>query len=781
MTIPSPPKTEDLLFGTKLVAGMGHSTVIADIDFETYSEAGYVWSDAKNKWIGGGLGDVGVVNYSKHTSTEVLCCAYDLKDGQGPRMIIPTAGQPFPFDLMQYLLSGGLLEAWNASFERNIWDNVCVPKYGWPPMPHRHWRCAMAKSRAFALPGSLEKAGDILNLSQKKDKEGKRLLTKFSMPRNPTKTDPRKRIYLHDEIVSYDPPDDARKLLDYNIQDIRAEAEASSLVPDLNDFELAFWQADQAINARGVQIDIQAVHRFIEIIEACYDQYNSRLREITNGAVQSANEVARLRKWLATKDLHLASLDKETVDAILNGYPVKNYIVTMELTPEVKEALEIRKMLSMASVKKLYAMRDLATTDGRVHDLFIYHGARTGRTAGAAIQPQNLKSKGPSYKVCDSRTPEPCGQITIGIDECPRCKENLHATECLEWDKNSIDWFFRAAHESQCLEGGDDINALFRVASNPIDAISGCMRGLFIAKPGHDLICSDYSAIEAVVLAALAGEDWRMEVFRTHGKIYEMSASMITGKSFDAYMNHKKENGTHHPDRKLGKVAELASGYGGWVGSWKAFGAEEFLTEDKIRDGVISWRNASPKIVEFWGGQEKHYKPCFYGVEGEAIQAVMYPGKVFICRKIEFIVRNDILFIKLLSGRYLTYHKPRLENNIRNPRTKTLSFMGWNTNPVAGKIGWVRMQTYGPKIVENLTQAHAREYMAHGIVNLENANYPVVLQVHDEIVSEVPENFGSIEEFEEIMSRPTEWGIYDDGLPWPIKSAGGWRAKRYCK
>ena len=300
----------------------------------------------------------------------------------------------------------------------------------------------------------------------------------------------------------------------------------------------------------------------------------------------------------------------------------------------------------------------------------------------------------------------------------------------------------------------------------PMPAISGALRSLFTAAPGHDLVCSDYSSIEAVVLAEIAGEEWRREVFRTHGRIYEVSAARITGIPFDPSSKER------HPKRKLGKVAELASGYGGFIGSWKAFGASEFMNDEEIKQAVLAWRSASPRIVALWGGQ----RDGFSGIEGAAIRAVQAPGSEYDYRGISFVVERGVLMMRLLSGRRIAYHAPELKPSTRRYGELSLSFMGWNTNPKNGAKGWVRMDTYGPRLVENIVQATARDIQRHGIVNLERAGYPIVLHVYDENVAEVKEGVGSVEEFESIMSAMPPWCA-----DWPVLARGGWRGKRYRK
>lgn len=723
-----------------------------ELDFETYSEAGFIWDENTQKYrappnaMKKGLPTIGAAVYSEHSGTEVLSCAYDLGDGV-KHLWIP--GMPPPFNLFEYVRNGGLVEAWNVKFERWIWINVCMPRYGWPPVPESQWRDAAAKAVAHALPKALDPCGAVLTIQNKKDKDGVRLLNKFCMPRNPTRSNPARRIRPEDD------PADVQNLYRYNIRDIEAEHELSQRIPDLIPSELEFWQCDLAINARGVRIDIPAIKAAIAVVEQAHKKYNARLQELTGGAVSRASEIAKIRAWMITQGVTVEVLDSAEVSRLLQC----DYI-----TPVIREVLEIRELLSSAAVKKLYAMLNTVTKSGRIHDLFIYHSARTGRAAGSGVQPQNFPNSGPSVFLCD------CGRYSpVAFKSCAYCSN----TE----DLQEQEWGLRAVEQTIDTIKTGNLECVEYYHGDAIAAVSGCLRGMFIPEDGKDFICSDYSAIEAVVLAALAGEEWRMEVFRTHGKIYEMSASKITGIPFEEYIRHKEETGQHHPTRKtVGKVAELASGYGGWIGAWKAFGADAFFSEDEIKKAVLAWRAASPAIVEFWGGQVRGWFPELFGLEGMAVAAIITPGEIFDFRGFKWQVREDILYCKLLSGRELTYHKPRLRPSERKNGTYTISFEGWNSNPKYGAPGWGRLDTYSGKLTENVVQAVARDILAHAIVNLERAGYPVVLHVHDEIVSEIPEGFGSIAEFEEIMSTMPTWANN-----WPLKASGGWRAKRYGK
>lgn len=746
--LPSPPPhPEDIRIGHKLVAGLGYSTVLADIDFETRSSAGFIWNENTHKFdppYGSkkkGLQTVGMAAYSEHPSTEVICLAYNLKDGFGPRIWKP--GEPNPLDLFIHVQNGGLLEAWNSAFEFYIWNNVCSRLYLFPPISYAQFRCAAAKSRACSLPSSLEKVGDVLNIKNKKLADGKRLLKRYSEPHKPTLRN--KDIW--NELINN--PTDAKLMQEYNLRDILAESEVSAQIPDLLPQELEFWLADQRINRRGVKLDRKAIQDCIYLAEQAYAKYNAELPILTNGAVTSASQIARIMKWLNEHGTFSSSLDEEHINDLLKN--------PMLLSP-VRRVLEIRQLIGSAAVKKLYAMINRLSNDNRMRDLFVYHTARTGRAGGDGVQPQNL--------------PNNAG---LTIHRCKNCKNHFKLKHCLDcpwcgtfpfdFDALKIEWNPEAVSDALKVISTRSLNLVELYFGDVISTISGCLRGMFIAADGHDFISSDYSSIEGVVLAALAGEEWHLEIYKTHGMMYEATAERITGTPFQEFIRTKKETGKHHPDRKIGKVASLASGYQGGLGAWIKFGADEFLTEDQIKRAVWSWRDANPKIVKMWKE-----------LEIAAHMATEHKGHEFSYRDITYLRKGDALYCRLPSGRYLTYHNPQLTPNSDRPGSLQLSFNGWNSNPSNGAIGWIRMSTYGGRLAENVTQAVARDILAHAIVNLEKRGFPVVLHVHDEIVCEVPEDKGSVEELESIMMELPQWA-----LGWPIKAAGGWRAKRYQK
>jgi len=486
------------------------------------------------------------------------------------------------------------------------------------------------------------------------------------------------------------------------------------------------------------------------------------LHVLTGGTVERASELAKLQGWLGALGVHMATMDEDAIDAVLN--PLDPF--EEPLPPAAHRALEIRQLVGSASVKKVFSMANTVSGDGRLRDLFIYHGTRTGRPTGSGPQPTNLPNSAGAFAMqcegCDHH-------YGVDLSSCPWCGASAMLAHRVEWDTNCAE---------DALESFKPRSLAWAeyVWGSAMPSLSNSLRGLFVAAPGHDLICSDYSSIEAVGMAMLAGEQWREDLFRTHGKIYEMSASKTSGIPFEVILEHKATTGQHHPIRKLGKVQELALQYGGWIGSMKAFGADEFMTEEEMKTAILAWRAASPAVVELWGGQQRNWKPEYYGVEGMFIQAVLYPGSVFRTHGMDFQMRGDVLFLKLLSGRELTYHRPRLAPSTKRPGTYSISYEGWNSNPKNGPTGWHRMETWGSRTTENINQAQCRDIQWHGVRALEAAGYPIVLHVYDENVAEVPEGFGSVEEFERIMGDLPEWCS-----GWPIKANGGWRGKRYRK
>jgi len=742
------------------------------LDFETYSEAGYYVCPYTLKVKGagpqgkGGLPEVGAAAYAEHHTTEVTTLSYDLLDGRGRRRWRP--GLAPPQDLLEHVAAGSPLAAWNITFEWLIWNFVCVRKYGWPPLNFEQCYCDMAKSRRYSLPGGLDAAAKVLG-APPKDKRGKQLIQKLTRPHTPTK---KRQAFRWTRATA---PEDYAAFDEYCDQDVASEMAASAKIPELTASERATWLADQYVNARGVQVDVEALDACLSILDQTEKRFTDELRQITGGAVSTVNATQQFVQWLAANGVHTTSIDADHVKDMLAN----------ELPPVCRRALEIRQALGGANVKKLRKLKLQINSDGRLRNQYTYCGAdRTGRWSAGGVQLQNLTAKGPKSKTCVF-----CGNIagaTCNIEvlgmrcgECPTCGSNDWA-ENAEWTVEAVEYALQDIKTR-------DLQHVIDIWGDPCALLAGCLRGLFIAREDHTLICSDFSAIEAVVLACLSRCQWRIDVFNTHGKIYEMSAAKIAGIPFEEFAAYKAAHGMHHPLRKsLGKVAELASGYAGWIGAWKAFGADEhFANDDEIKQAILGWREASPEIVEFWGGQHRQVGakpwdsvPELYGLEGAAVAAILNPGTCYAVDDISYGVANDVLFCRLPSGRLLHYHRPRLdmcEDHFRRPAYK-ITFEGWNSNSTKGPVGWHRMETYGGRLAENVVQAVSADIQADALKRCEAAGYPVVMHTHDELTAEVPLNSNkTLEEMTAIMTQRPEWAQW-----WPIRGAG-WTHKRYQK
>lgn len=753
--------------------------VAGSMDFETYSEAGYIFDPVKGKWHGPkgapkgkkGLGVVGASAYSEHPSTEVFTLSYRLP-GREKRRWRP--GQPLPQDLFDYLAAGGVIQAHNAMFERLIWGNVCVPKYGFPRLisdpgsiAFYQLRCSAAKARVSALPGKLEKLAEVVRANTQKDPRGKVLIDKFSMPRNPTKADPRIR-HTREEF-----PEDAEDFDSYCDTDITAEADAAGRVPDMTPDELRFWQIDQEINWRGVAVDVESVHNCIAILEQALERYGAEFRTITGGL--EPTQVKATSEWLRERGCYMEKLDDEHVTEAL----------TWPLADNVRRVLEIRQLVGSASVKKLFSMANRVSRDGRLRDLIIHHGARTGRPTGEGPQPLNLPKAGPDLRTC-----EDCDRPSaLHHETCPWCAGPGRWQ--VKGGKVTTDWDSPAMTDHVlAIMAGRDLSLVEWFFGDAILSICGTIRGLFIAGEGKEFICSDFSAIEAVVTAQLAGCEWRIEAFKARKDIYYASAAKITGTTYEEYMDYKAAHGSHHADRqKIGKPAELGLGFGGWLPAWRQFDKSDTFSDQEVKDNIVGWRDASPEIVEFWGGQhrgrpwDRNRQSELFGLEGAAIRAIQNPTEPVHYKGMTFYMVSTgpaddqrALKIRLLSGRELTYHEPVLSTSPRDAAEWSITYRTWNSNPSMGPMGWVVMNTYGGRLCENVVQATAHDILRYAIENLRLAGYPTVLHIYDEILVEVPEGTGSIEEVERIMATMPPWAF-----GWPIRASGGWRGKRFRK
>lgn len=531
---------------------------------------------------------------------------------------------------------------------------------------------------------------------------------------------------------------------EYNKQDVRAELEASSRIPDLSSYEFPIWQFDLRCNMRGMQIATQDVENCIAVMEQCYAKYNGELKYITGGAVGEYTEVQATLNWLAAKHgIHLYNLDEDTVsEALKANYPA-----------EALRVIRIRQMLGFGSVKKLYAFRAHTCNDGRLRDQYVYHGTHTGLWNGRAVQPANL------YKGIFSKPWDVEAALQVISYRSMELVEQVYG-ESTKWKADAL------------------------------EVVASCLRSMIIAAPGHRLMSADFSSIQAVVTAALAGEEWRLEVFRTHGQMYYMQAAMLTGKTLQWYLDYKKEHKKHHEDRQnFGKIPVLSGDFGAWINGWKKFGADKLGDDDYIKKLILQLRDSIPNTVEFWGGQTRNKfkwneRAELYGLEGAAISAVLQPGTCFRYRQVAYQMFEDSLYCMGPSGTFMQYHAPRLERarkDYSRPWELEMTYEGWNTNATKGKPGWMRMALYGGVQTQNIVSHEARNVQAEALLRLERHGYPVVMHTHDENVAEVPNDRGSLEEYMALMRELPTWAVDMKGQPWPIKVPDAWEQQRYGK
>lgn len=497
-------------------------------------------------------------------------------------------------------------------------------------------------------------------------------------------------------------------------------------------------------------INLPAVRDCLAIVELASARYNAELFCWTAGHVKKSSEVAATIRWLASRGLYLENLDEDTV---------YEQLARTDLPADIMRVIRIRQLLAFGSVKKLYAMLSQTASDGRLRDQYAFHGAHTSLWNGQNVQMANLYS---------------------GKFKTPA--EVRAALRCI------------ATRDLAMVEA---------CYGDAMELVADCLRSMVCAAPGHDLISADYSAIQAVVLACMAGENWQIDVFRTHGKYYEATAAGITGKGLQFYIDYARENGKHHPDRQIfGKIPGLASGFGGWIGAYIRFGALDHMAEEEIKPTILKWRAANPAIVEFWGGQTRNKfnrdplgnwaserEEC-YGLEGAVVKAIENPGTCFGYRGVRYMVMHDTLYCQPPTGdgAPLQYHEPRLRPSERpyaSAWEQEILYTGWNSNAKKGASGWQQMKLYGGVLTQNVVAKVSREPQADAICALEEGGYPIVMHTHDETVGEVPKGTGSTREYLGIVNRKPEWMRHFDGpyagQYWPVKAPDAWRAEFYGK
>ena len=638
----------------------------------------------------------GAFRYMEDPDFEILLIAYAWDDE--PVKVRDLIGKPEPGDRTYWQQDQDLWDIRHALTDPDVvkvahnsaFERNAFRHWLGQDMPPEQWEDTMTLAAMNGLPMSLDEAGAALQLRDQKIKEGTALINYFCRPCKPTIANGGRTRNLPEHA-----PDKWARFVEYCRRDVEVcQAIYYRLhrfpVPD---WERKVWALDARINERGVLIDTELAESAIAVDEAFKAEHLDELRRITG--LDNPNSVAQLKDWLEGVGVEVDSLSKATIAELKQKLP----------DPTTRRVLELRQLLGKTSTKKYEAMTTTACGDHRVRGLLQYYGAgRTGRWAGRLVQVQNLPQN--------------------HLDQIGQVRELVRAR---------------------------DLETLEMLYDSVPDVLSQLIRTAFIAKPGHTFLVADYAAIEARVIAYLAGEKWRMDVFAQGGDIYCSSASQM-------FKVPVEKHGINGHLRQKGKVAELACGYGGGVGALKAFGADKMgLTEEEMQQIVDQWRQASPTIPRFWRDAENAAK-----------RALENPGRTYTLPcGVKYLRDADALRCRLPSGRILSYWGAQIGDHNGRP---SVLFMGQNQTTRK----WERTETWGGKLVENIVQAVARDCLAVALLRLDESGYKICFHVHDEVIVEAPDG-SRWEDVAEVMGRPIDWA------PGLLLRGDGYETKFYMK
>ena len=633
------------------------------------------------------LSSCGVYRYVEG-DFHILLFAYAFDD-EDVRVVDMACGEELPQEVQDAIFDETVIKAaWNAQFER-----TCLSRYFGTQLSPDSWQCSMVWAASLSLPLKLKTAAEVLKTGEQKDDAGERLIKYFSVPCKPTKTNGGRTRNLPEHA-----PEDWELFKSYCMQDVRTERDIRHKLEafPLQKSEWNFYHMDQRINDRGVLIDKTLVEQAITCDMMLSEEMTAKAYELTG--LENPNSVSQLKGWLTERGIDVDSLGKKNVTALIKDLDKHS------IDSEALEMMRLRLQMAKSSVKKYQAADRYICLDGRAHGLFQFSGAnRTQRWAGRGIQLQNL----------------PQNHIST-LDE---------------------------ARELVKLGCFDMVESIY---GNTPDILSQLIRTMLIPKEGCEFIVADFSAIEARVLAWLAGEQWRMDAFQRGDDIYCASASQMFGVPV-------VKHGINGELRQKGKVAELACGYGGAAGALISMGALDMgLSEDELPGLIDDWRTANPHIVQFW-----------WDVEKAAMDTVKDHRERNVGR-IGFQFYANTLWVVLPSGRKLAYIKPRLQPNRFGRMAMTFESLN-----AANK--WSRGETYSGKLVENCTQSTARDLLAEAMWRMEQAGLDIVGHVHDEVILEVPKGKITVEDVCSIMNQNPVWA---NGL---VLSSAGYRGDYYFK
>ena len=636
---------------------------------------------------------VGTYKYATDLSTEVLCCAYAVNDEP---VQLWTPSDPVPAEFIEAATNPAwIVCAHGAHFEDAIEHHVLHPRFGWPVFPVEKQRCTQAMALAVGLPARLSTAAIALELSNRKDAAGERLMHQTSKPRRPHKDERPDGVYWFEDQERLD------RLYAYCEQDVEVERELYSRLPPLSASEQSLWELSYKINARGFRVDRAFAEAARRIAQAAAPEIDQEIAELTGGALSSVNQIAKLVAWLQQHGCSMEKLDRKAIEKKL---------LDPELVPAVRRVLELRLGGAQAATKKIDALLARAGADDHIRGAFKYHGASTGRWAGEGVQPHNLK--------------RPIVDLDTAI---------------------------------AAVATGDyqHVRSLY---PRPLSVVGDCSRAMICAAPGKVLIGADFSSIESRVLAWRAGEHWKLDAYKRYDATCDPRDEPYCETACRIFRVPSGSYTKDSPERNVGKTCDLAFGYMGGVNAWRKFEPDRF-TDEEVKKFNAEWRAAHPAIKRFW-----------YDIDRAALTAVRERGHVIRCGPIAFKSIGSFLLLKLPSGRKLSYPQPRA---VGDEQRQHVVF----ADNAAGQFKDCRngAGAYGGIWTENIVSGIARDLLAEAMLRIEAAGYPIALHVHDEVACEVPEGFGSTEEFTRLMTRKPAWA-----LDLPI-AAKAWIGKRYCK
>jgi DNA polymerase len=676
----------------------------------------------------------GVWRYATHPTTEPLCFAFRLPHWAKGRTALwhpefPKLGitqQVGDWDdlceFWEWLEQGEPVEAHNAWFERNIWRHIMVQRFGWPEIARQQWRCSAAQAAALSLPRGLDDALAAIGLTIRKDATGSKVMMKMTKPRKSRKAEREAWMakYGNESLDTLYFED--RHLLDqlfaYVRQDVLAEEALSEILPDLSADEQELYWFDQDMNDRGFQLDMEAVEMALRLLKQEATILNGELAELTEGQVVKATQRAQMIEWFLTQGLEMDDTQAATVDDVLNTWD--DVFAPAGCTPAAKRGLEILRTLGRSSTSKYEAMKSWAdVNDGRVRGGLLFHGASTGRWTGAGVQPHNF----------------PKG--TLKDVEMEVVWETLKTS-----DREVIATSFKNGNKQD---------------ASVLEVLAHALRGAIVASEGNELFVADYAAIEARVVLWLAEDEDALDIFRRGEDIYcEMAASIYNRKI-------TKDDKT---ERGLGKIAILGLGY--------QMGAPKFVATCAVYKIEID-EELSKRVVDAYRNKFWRVKNMWADTEAAAIRTVK-TGKPTVAGRVEYHLdpSRRFLYCRLPSGRDLAYPFPlvKVMPTSWGTEKETLTFMGLNSYTRQ----WERQKTYGGMLVENNTQAVARDLLTNTMQTLESTRvYTPILSVHDEAIAEARIGAGSVKQFEQLVKLIPDWA---EGLP---VEAEAWKGPRYHK